>query len=102
MHYLVGIFVLSRILRLGEAWAGWSPHLRPTAIRLLWYGIPLALLAAWLLQVTPEGMRSVLDEGTGGALGDDPSAGPPWLSLTGAVTALSLVALGLFLHVLSL
>lgn len=101
MHYMVGIFLLTRILRLGEATAGWSPQLRATAVPYLWLGIPVALLLAWFLQVTPEGMRTVLDEGTGGALGEEVPPGPPWISLTGFVTALILVALGLFLQLLT-
>lgn len=101
MHYLVGIFLVTRILQLGEATAGWSPQIRSTAMPYLWIGIPVALLLAWFLQVTPEGMRAVLDEGTGGALGEDEPPGPPWLSLTGVVTALILVALGLFLQLLT-
>jgi hypothetical protein len=102
LHYLVGAFLLTRILRLGEAWAEWSPELRESVVRYLWIGVPVILLLAWLLQVTPEGMRTVLNESTGGALGEDAPAGPPWFSLTGVVTALTLVALGLFLHVLAL
>jgi hypothetical protein len=46
-------------------------------------------------------MRTVLDEGTGGALGEEVPPGPPWISLTGFVTALILVALGLFLQLLT-
>lgn len=77
LHASGGFFVVRAFEAFTRA-TGVGAGLEPTVLRLVVTVLALALALGWIFSATPEGMRTVLDESTGGMLGDEAEVGP-WL-----------------------
>lgn len=92
-----GAFLVMQAFKALQRTTGLGSGLELTVVHLVVWGVALALAFAGIAHVTPEGIRAVFDESTGGDLGSGVEALPPWLDLRSLITSMILVAAGLAL-----
>ena len=93
-----GAFLVMQAFKALQRTTGLGSGLELAVVHLVVWGVALALAFAGIAHVTPEGIRAVFDESTGGDLGSGVEPVPSWLDLRSLIVSVLVVALGLALN----
>jgi hypothetical protein len=93
-----GAFLVMQAFKTLQRTTGLGSGLELAVVHLVVWGVALALAFAGIAHVTPEGIRAIFDEGSGGDLGSGLETLPSWLDLRSLAISVLLVALGLALN----